>query len=85
MPMYNLEYSDNYSKTSKSLWHYYGDEPFLNDNGGIGDFPSDNNNSALFRFQTKIARRTENDGTKHVRIRVPLKYLSNFWKLLEFH
>ena len=31
MPMYNLiEYSDNYSKTSGSLWQYYKDDP--NDN-----------------------------------------------------
>ena len=31
MPMYNLvEFSDNYSKTSGSLWQYYRDEP--NDN-----------------------------------------------------
>ena len=31
MPMYNLiEYSDNYSKTSASLWQYYKDDP--NDN-----------------------------------------------------
>ena len=31
MPMYNLiEYSDNYSKTSRSLWQYYEDDP--NDN-----------------------------------------------------
>ena len=31
MPMYNLiEYSDNYSKTSGSLWQYYQDKP--NDN-----------------------------------------------------
>ena len=31
MSMYNLiEYSDNYSKTSGSLWQYYEDEP--NDN-----------------------------------------------------
>ena len=28
MPMYNLiEYSDNYSKTSGSLWQYYKDDP----------------------------------------------------------
>ena len=28
MPMYNLiEYSDNYSKTSGSLWQYYKVEP----------------------------------------------------------
>ena len=27
MPMYNLiEYSDNYSKTSGSLWQYYKDD-----------------------------------------------------------
>ena len=31
MPMYNLiEYSDNYSRTSGSLWQYYKDDP--NDN-----------------------------------------------------
>ena len=31
MPLYNLlEYSDNYAKTSGSLWQYYRDEP--NDN-----------------------------------------------------
>ena len=31
MPMYNLvEYSDNYSKTSGSLWQYYKED--LNDN-----------------------------------------------------
>ena len=28
MPMYNLiEYSDNYSKTSESLWQNYKDKP----------------------------------------------------------
>ena len=33
MPLYNLiEYSDNYSKTSGSLWQYYKDDP--NDNTG---------------------------------------------------
>ena len=56
------EYSDNYSKTSGSLWHYYRDEPFL-DNGAIADLPGDNNNSALFKLKIKIAGRTGNDGT----------------------
>ena len=33
MPLYNLiEYSDNYSKTSGSLWQYHKDDP--NDNTG---------------------------------------------------
>ena len=83
MPMYNLiEYSDNYSKTSGSLWHYYRDEPFLNANGAIADFPADNNNSASFKFKTKTTGRTENDGTKNFKIRVLLKYLRNFWRTL---
>ena len=34
MPMYNLiEYSDNYSKTSRSLWQYYRDELSLTNVG----------------------------------------------------
>ena len=61
MPMYDLiEYRDNYSKTSGSLWHYYRDEPFLA-NGAIADFPANNNNRASFKFKTKIAGRIEED------------------------
>ena len=79
MSMYNLiEYSDDYSKTSVSLWQFYRDQPFINDNGGIADFPADNNNSVSFKYKTKIAGRIGVDGTKNVKIRVPLKYLSNF-------
>ena len=59
MPMYNLiGYSDNCSKESGSLWAYYRDKPFLNDNGAVSDFPDGNNNNALFKFKTKIAGRT---------------------------
>ena len=74
MPMYNLiEYSDNYSKTSGSLWQYYKDDP--NDNLA---------NSESFKFKVKITGNTPNDGnTKDVEIIVPLKYLSNFWRTLE--
>ena len=83
MPTYNLiEYSNNYSKTSGSLWHYYSDEPFF-DNSTIADFPANNNNSASFKFRTRIMGRTGNDGTKNVKIRVPLKYLSSSWRTLE--
>ena len=64
--MYNLiEYSNNYSKTSGVLWQYYRDEPFLNANGAIDDFPADDNKSASFKFKTKIAGRTGNDGKKY--------------------
>ena len=39
MPMYNLiEYSDNYSKTSASLWQYCKEIPAVNDNGNIEYF-----------------------------------------------
>ena len=59
MPMYNLiEYSDNYFKTSRSLWQYYGDEPFLDDNGDIAGFTADNNKIPSFTFKTKLASRT---------------------------
>ena len=82
--MYNLiEYSDYYSKTSGILWHYYRDEPLLNANGVIADFLVDNNSSASFKFKTKIAVRIGDDGTKNAKVRVPLKYLSNFWRTLE--
>ena len=84
MLMYNLiEYTDKYSKTSGSLWHQYIDEPFLGANGAIANFLADNNNSALLKLKTKIAGRTGNDGTKNVKIRVPLKYLSKFRRTLE--
>ena len=74
MPMYNLiEYSDNYSKTSGSLWQYYKDDP--NDNIA---------NSKSFKFKVKITGTTPGgDNTKDVEIMVPLKYLSNFWRTLE--
>ena len=54
MLMYNLiEYSDNYSKTSGSLWQYYRDETFLDVNSAISDFPADDNNSALSKFKNR--------------------------------
>ena len=69
MPMYNLiEYSDNYSKTSGSLWQYYKDDP--NDNI---------TQSESFKSKIKITGKTPAAGnTKDVEIIVPLKYLSNF-------
>ena len=47
MSIYNLiQYSDNYCATPGSLWQYYTDESFLDNNGTIANFPADNNNSA---------------------------------------
>ena len=74
MPMYNLiDCSDNYSKTSGSLWQYYKDK--LNDNI---------TRSEPFKSKVKITGKTPDDkNTKDVGIIVPLIYLSNFWKTLE--
>ena len=76
MPIYNsVEYSDNYSKTSGSLWKYYNDDP--NDN--IED-------SESFKSKVKITRKTPSNGNKKdVSKIVPLKYLSNFWRTLDMH
>ena len=67
--MYNLiEYSDNYAKTSGSLWQYYRDES--NDN--LAD-------SESFKSKIKITGKASyNDNEKDVEIMVSLKYLSNF-------
>ena len=74
MPMYNLiEYSDNYAKTSGSLWQFYRDEP----NNNLA-------NSESFKFKVKITGKTPAaDNEKDVEIMVSLKYLSNFWRTLE--
>ena len=83
MPMYNLiEYSDNYVKTTGSLWQYCKDIPTRNDNNGIVVFGR-NNLTDSFNFKAKITGQTGNNGTKDVEIMVPLKYLSNFWRTLE--
>ena len=83
MPMYNLiEYSDNYAKTTGSLWQYCKDIPARNANGDIAIF-AENNTTDSFKFKAKITGQTENNGTKDVEIMVPLKYLSNFWRTIE--
>ena len=83
MLMYNLiEYSDNYSKTSGSLWQYCKEIPVVNNNGNIVDFDGANATDS-FNFKTKITGQTNNNGIINVEIMVPLKYLSNFWRTLE--
>ena len=74
MPLYNLiEYTDNYAKTSGSLWQYYRDEA----NNNLAD-------SESLKFKVKITGKTPNDDNeKDIEIMVPLKYLSNFWRTFE--
>ena len=83
MPMYNLiEYSDNYAKTTGSLWQYCKDIPARNNNDEIVIF-TEGNLTDSFNFKIKITGQTGNNGRKNVEIMVPLKYLSNFWRTLE--
>ena len=57
MPMYNiLEYSDNYSMTSGSLWNYYGDK--------VNDDANKNNDAGNYRIKnndTTSKKRTRQD------------------------
>ena len=78
MPMYNLiEYSDNYSDTSGSLWQFKRDE-IERDNDLTVDAQHIPNNLSSFKYKSSFI--TNRNGVK---IAVPLKYLSNFWRLLE--
>ena len=73
-----IEYSDNCSETSGSLWQFKRDEITHN-----ADVTNDNNASS-FKYKAKLIGNTENKGTKNgVKIAVPLNYLSNFWRSLE--
>ena len=83
MPMYNLiEYSDNYQDTSATLYQYKRDEP--PEANAIADLTVDNSSSFKYKISllgnpvvdNNIARRS-------VKVVVPLKYLSNFFRSLE--
>ena len=72
--MHNLiEFSNNYSKTSESLWQYHKDDP----NENIV-------HSESFEFKINITAKNRADAnTKDFKIAVPLKYLSNFRRTRE--
>ena len=81
MPMYNLlEYSDNYSDTSGSLWNFRRDE--IKEDAGLAI-----NNASSFKYKANLIGGTVADGAnrkkENVKIAVPLKYFSNFWRSLE--
>ena len=79
MSMYNLiEYGDNYSDTSGSLWNFKRDE-IINNADVTNDY-----NSPPFKYKANLIGNAENNGRKNgVKIAVSLKYLSNFWRSLE--
>ena len=87
VPMYNLiEYSDNYQDSSATLYQYKRDEPPEDD--AVADLTADN--SSYFKYKIKLLGNvTEVVGNAagvrrlNVKIVVPLKYLSNFFRSLE--
>ena len=63
IPMHNLiEYSDNYAKTTGSLWQYCKDIPARNNNNNEIVVFMENNLTDSFNFKAKITGQTGNDG-----------------------
>ena len=83
MPMYNLiEYSDNYEDSSATLYQYKRDEP--PEANAITDLTVDNSSS--FKYKISLLDNTvvaDNIERRSVKVVVPLKYLSNFFRSLE--
>ena len=75
MPMYSLlEYPDNSSESTSTLWNFVRDET-----DGCNAITV--NDSKLYNYKYVA---TEDDGIKNdLKIAVPLKYLSNFFRSLE--
>ena len=83
MPMYNLlEYSKNYKIITGSLWNYNRDEP--NSSTDNDNITHSILNSESFNYKANsIGSVTNNNLIKNdVKIVIPLKHLSNFWKNL---
>ena len=87
MPMYNLiEYSDNYSHSSGSLWQFKRDESPMTTDGNPLNVALDNSTS--FKYKASLLEKADdaddNDRSlKNIKLVVPLKYLSNFFRSLE--
>ena len=83
MPMYNLiEYSHNYQDSSATLYQYKRDEPPEAD--AVADLTA--NNSSSFKYKINLLGDPVHAGgiaRRNVKVVVPLKYLSNFFRSLE--
>ena len=83
MPMYNLiEYSDNYQDSSATLYQYKQDEPPEND--AVANLTADNSSS--FKYKVSLLGNpvaANNVARINVKVVVPLKYFSNFFRSLE--
>ena len=64
MLIYNLiEYSNNYSKTSRILWQYCRDESAVNNSGAVVNF-FENDITILFKNKEKITGQTNDKISK---------------------
>ena len=83
MPMFNLiEYSDNYQDSSATLNQYKRDEP--PEDSAIANLTV--NNSSSFKYKVNLFSNRNVVGgivRLNVKVVVPLKYLSNFFRSLE--
>ena len=83
MPMYNLiEYSDNYQDSSATLYQYKRDEP--PEANAFNDLTTDTSSS--FKYKVSLLGNplvANNIARINVKVVVPLKYLSNFFRSLE--
>ena len=83
MPMYNLiEYSDNYQDSSATIYQCKRDEP--PEAKTINDLRTDTSSS--FKYKVELLGNPVLDGNiakRSVKVAVPLKYLSNFFRSLE--
>ena len=77
MPMYNLlEYSDNYQDSTGSLYQFKRDEP-PDDNADVA------NNTSSLVYKSNLISRTDDNNVNNVKLVVPLKYVSSFFRSLE--
>ena len=77
MPMYNLlEYSDNYQDSTGSLYQFKRDEP-PDDNANVA------NDTTSWVYKSKLISTTDDNNVNNVKLVVPLKYVSNFFRSLE--
>ena len=83
MPMHNLiEYSDNYQDSSAALYQYKRDEPPEDD--AVADLTADNSSSLRYKISLLGNSVVANNIARiNVKVVVPLKYLSNFFRSLE--
>ena len=87
MPLYNLiECSDNYQDSSATLYQYKRDEPPEDD--AAADLTANNSDSLKYKIKllgnvTEVAGDAAGVRRLNVKVLVPLKYLSNFFRSLE--